>query len=128
MGTVEAERLQQEINESLLARGITWLRITLDHDADVLDLTSSVDIRVAMGTDARLRDFAIRSYRGLERLLHDERLGRSGLDGDLHYCVGGPLGIVKEISGRSIVAVVFHYLCQEHGGIHNLPPCKRLTD
>lgn len=124
MGTVEAENLQRSINDAILARGLAWLYIALDSGADVLDLTSCVDVKVQVGSASRPRDFAIRSYRSLGQMLHDEHLERCGPVGDLHYCVGGPLGIVNVISGSSIVSVVFHYLSQEYGGLQNLPPCE----
>ena len=121
MGEAEAERLQADVNESLRVRGLSWLHITLDHGSDVTELSSCVDVRVRIATDTRSRDFAIRSYRGLAPLMHDEQLGKGGPWGDLHYCVGGPLCIVNEISGSSIVGVVFHYLCRESHGVANLP-------
>jgi hypothetical protein len=121
MGEAEAERLQADVNESLRVRGLSWLHITLDHGSDVTELSSCVDVRVRVTHDARSRDFAIRSYRGLAPLMHGEQPGRGGAWGDLHYCVGGPLCIVNEISGSSIVSVVFHYLCQESHGVANLP-------
>lgn len=120
MGSDEAERLQCEIDEAIRDLGYMFLVIKLDSDADVLNLSTCADVRVQIGGDHEWRDFSIRGYRGLERLLHDEQLGRRGPEGDLHYCVGGPLCIVREITGRSIVKAVHHYYVQETGG--RLPP------
>ncbi len=106
IGLYEAEDLQQEINAALTQH--SNLTITLDNDADVLDLAVGVDVRVQYPAAQTYRTFSILSAAWVLEMVNDQSSGLKPW-----YCTGGPLCIVREITGQTVVDSVAAYLKRE---------------
>jgi hypothetical protein len=114
-----AEALQLSINEELATLGKTWLSITLDSDADVLDLNANVDVRVLVAHECTHRMFTIITGDQAREFVkeHVVQLSPSCHFTPACYCSGGPLCIVNKVTGQSVVAAVLRYLIMESGGL-----------
>jgi len=113
MGIPDAERLQLEIDESIRIRNINDISITLDHDADVLNLDDNVNLRVTV-KGRPFREFTIVSPLFLNSVLPQIGLDHdSAQDPQSVYCTGGPLCVVRRITGESVVTAVTRFLHME---------------
>jgi hypothetical protein len=105
MSAAEADQLARDVATALAAMSDGSVSITLDHDADVLDLTLNVDVRVGRLGWTSYRDFSIATPQVLGGLVQG--------DEDGVWCTGGPLCIVRQITGRTVVSAVLRYLRME---------------
>lgn len=108
-------RLQNDIDAALHARDQTVLeRVTLDYGSEDTDLTLVADVRfwVAGGSE---RLFAVVSRDFVTWLFAPERdhANPPHEDAGQIYTTGGPLAIVREISGDIIVRAILRYLLLE---------------
>ncbi|MEQ8845586.1 MAG: hypothetical protein RIB58_12095 [Phycisphaerales bacterium] len=113
MGIAEAEKLQQGIDEVVADNPA--LRILLDADADVLDLSNNVALRVFEGKGGTYRVFTIVTASWLFHAL-DQGGPSSALDDSDIYCTCDPLIVVREITADVIVRAVRRYLLISSGG------------
>jgi hypothetical protein len=116
MSVEEANALALEIATELRACSMTGLSIRLDHDADVVDLTLCVDVRVVGARGEAERTFSIVTCEFLAQTLKTAVPGFSEGWADVRcYCSAGPLCVVDRITGRAVVASVVKTLCMERG-------------
>jgi len=110
-------RLQREIDAHIDAYSYVGIeRIVLDKGSEVTDLKSNASLRIFVAPAGRMRLFTVITA---DCVSHFVAPGRSPVgprpDMDGIYTTGGPLAIVREITGSSIVRAVAWYLEMESG-------------
>jgi hypothetical protein len=111
IGIMDVLELQQQIDDALSHLQTTeTIGIRLSKGSDATDLTSIVDVDVAVG-NGRRRTFSIVSQHFLDRLFREPEQVM-GIDTSF-YASGGPLIVVKSISGNIIVRGIRKYLTIE---------------
>jgi len=109
-------RLQQQIDRSLGERAPARVtHIELDRGSEVTDLTRCADVRVFLAGDQGFRLFSIATVAFLTHVLSGARDYHPRSDVRDLYTRGGPLIVVREISGDVIVRGVLYYLDMEAG-------------
>jgi hypothetical protein len=92
-----------------------WKSIELDRGSEVTDLALNARVRVHF-SGGRMRGFTILAKEFVEWVFAPERVGNPyAPEFNDVYTTGGPLVIVHEITGDSIVRAVIHYLELEEG-------------
>lgn len=121
MSVADAETLQHQLKYAIDQRSCGWFHVELDKDADILDLSSNVDVIVRVMPDGRPRCFTIITHELIGRMLEEYKRQAPTEDAakEVHYTTGNPLCIVTTITASSIVEAVSHYLQQESGGLLN---------
>lgn len=114
MSEIDAERLQNDIDANIMKASIIDLRIVLDSGSDVTDLRQLVDVRVFTPDRDKYRDFTIVTIYGLASLLSSTDRENAALPYSTgNYSTGGPLCVVREITGESVVCAVRRFLYLE---------------
>ena len=99
-------QLQSEIDQAAgRVRSGSVVSIRLGPDADVIDLSAAVSLRVCAG-DQKEWDFTVMTVKCLD-VLCSQAARRVE---EQYYVIGGPLIVVKEISGESLVRSVNRFL------------------
>ena len=109
--TYAVTRLQNEINDQLKGHcDVGVSRILLDHGSDVSDLTRAVDVRVFLVGESHYTLFSILTCAFLDSVFSSDREEHPRADVRDMYTRGGPLIIVRSISGEVIVRAVLYYI------------------
>jgi hypothetical protein len=110
-----AVALQRDMEDALRSRDASGIvdRLELDRGNDVTDLLLAVDVRVSERHAAQWRLFSIITSDFIKRVI--SRRQEAGGGHGLVYATGGPLIVVANICGATIVDGVLRYLELEAG-------------